>query len=136
MKRLLHLIGIGAVLCSSVNAEASTLDGDAIYRKHCIVCHSIMPPPKSAPAMIVTSRYHRKYQKKEDGVDQITAFLKSPSEKNTIDPIFVTKFGLMAPLSLQDSELRIIAEWVWDLYNPTMGAGRVGGGWELRGINP
>ena len=130
MKRLLLMICTG-VLCNAAAANATTtaLDGKAIFTKNCSICHSINPPPKLAPPITpLSSRYHMQFQKKEDGIRHIMAFVKLPDKKNAIDPQAITRFGLMAPVSLPDKELRAVAEWVWDQYNPNMGRGRGFGG--------
>ena len=137
MKRLLLMISTG-LLCNSAaaNATTNTLDGKAIFTKNCSACHSITPPPKLAPPITpLASRYHMQFQKKEDGIKRIMAFVKLPDKKNAIDPQAIARFGLMAPVVLPDNELRAVAEWVWDQYNPNMGRG-IGGQGMGRGMGP
>ncbi len=125
MKRLLLIMGLGLSFNSIAQAATSKLDGKAIFDKNCSVCHSVMPPPKSAPPITpLASHYHQKYSTKKDGVNHLVAYLKSPNKDNAIDPQAITRFGLMPALRLPDSELRAVAEWVWDQYNPNMGMGR------------
>ena len=136
MKRLLLVTGLGLLFNSSATAATNSLDGSAIFAKNCSVCHSVNPPPKLAPPIIpLASRYHIRFQTKEDGVKHIIAFVKSPEKKNAVDPQAVARFGLMAPIPLSDAELRAVAGWVWDQYNPAMGRGYGGGQGQGR-MNP
>ena len=122
MKRLLMVMSVG-LLFNSV-AQAAT-DGKAIFDKNCSMCHSVMPPPKTAPPITpLASHYHQKFKTKIEGVNHLAAYLKSPKKENAIDPQAITRFGIMPAQPLPDSELRAVAEWVWDQYNPNMGMGR------------
>ncbi|MEI6847139.1 MAG: c-type cytochrome [Chlorobiaceae bacterium] len=128
MKRLLLFAGMGLLFNPSANAENKALDGQAIFDKNCSVCHSINPPPKAAPPIIpLSSHYHMKFQTKKEGVSRLAAYLKSPNKDKAIDPQAIARFGLMPALSLPDPELKAVAEWVWDQYNPNMMQGRGSG---------
>ena len=125
MKRLLMIMGMGLSFNSAAQAATGTLDGKAIFDKNCSVCHSVMPPPKTAPPITpLASRYHQRFNTKKEGVNHLIAYLKSPNKDKAIDSQAITRFGIMPALHLPDSELRTVAEWVWDQYNPNMGYGR------------
>jgi mono/diheme cytochrome c family protein len=122
MKPLLIFMGAGMLFGFSAQASANTKDGKAIFTESCSVCHSISPPPKNAPPIIpLASHYHLKFKTKKEGVDHLVAYMKSPNKDKAVDTQAITRFGLMPALSLPDSELRTVAEWVWDQYNPNMG---------------
>jgi cytochrome c len=122
MKRLVLSIGMMLFLHPDADAATKTLDGKAIFDRNCSVCHSMNPPPKSAPPIIgVISRYHMKFQRKEDGVNHLVTYLKEPDANNAVEPQAITRFGLMPASPLSVVELRAVAEWVWDQYNPAMG---------------
>jgi len=88
MKRLLMVMSVG-LLFNSV-AQAAT-DGKAIFDKNCSVCHSVMPPPKTAPPITpLASHYHQKFKTKIEGVNHLAAYLKSPKKENAIDPQAIT----------------------------------------------
>ncbi len=105
-------------------AIAAPPNGKAIFDRNCSVCHSIMPPPKSAPPIVpIAARYRQRFTSKEQAVASMAAFLKSPSKsKVVVDPQAVSRFGLMPPVALPDAELRAVAAWVWE-------QGASGGGW-------
>lgn len=129
MKRLLLLFGVGLLFNSQANAATNVLDGQAIFNKNCSVCHSVNPPPKSAPPIVpLASRYHMQFQTKADGVNHLVAYLKSPDKRNAVDPQAIARFGIMPASTLPVAELRAVAGWVWDQYNPAMGRGRGFGG--------
>jgi len=130
MKKVLSVWILSGLLSgfSPANMLAKALSGQEIFSKSCSVCHSMTPPPKAAPPIIpLAGRYHLKFQTKKEGVNHIIAYLKSPNKDNAIDPQAMTRFGLMPALTLPDAELRSVAEWVWDQYNPNMGMGRSAG---------
>lgn len=129
MKKLLVMAGMGLMFSASASAVAETLDGRGIFDKNCSVCHSINPPPKLAPPIIpLASRFHIQFKSKTDGVNHIAAYLKLPNKKNAIDQQAVARFGLMPAMKLPDKELRAVAGWVWDQYNPATSRGRGFGG--------
>ncbi|MEE9906006.1 MAG: cytochrome c [Chlorobium sp.] len=136
MKNVLYLsmlFGIASGLASS-DATAKIPDGREVFDRNCSVCHSINPPPKSAPPVIpLANRYRQKFQTKAEGVAYMAAFLKKPDKDKAIDANAVSRFGLMPAIPLTDAELKAVASWFWDQYNPSIGGGRgLGGG--KRGI--
>jgi cytochrome c len=108
---------------------AKTLSGQEIFTRNCSVCHSVAPPPKSAPPIMpIANRYHQKFQTKNEGVQHLVAYLKSPNKDKAVDPQAIARFGLMPAQTLPDLELRAVAEWVWNQYNSNTGMGRGGRG--------
>ncbi len=122
-------MGMGLLFNTAADAATKALDGQAIFDRNCTACHAMNPPPKSAPPIVgVISQYHTKFQTKENGVNHLVAYLKLPKKQNAVEQQAITRFGLMPPSSLSEPELRAVAEWVWDQYNPAMGAcGRFSG---------
>jgi mono/diheme cytochrome c family protein len=115
-------------------AGAATPNGKAVFDRNCSVCHSIMPPPKSAPPIApIASRYRQQFPSKSQGVAHMAAFIKSPSKQKVIvDRQAVDRFGLMPPIQLSDAEINAVAGWVWDQgaakgWGPGSGAGRGNG---------
>ena len=129
MKRFFLVVGMGLLFNTAADAATKALDGQAIFDRNCTACHAMNPPPKSAPPIVgVISQYHTKFQTKENGVNHLVAYLKLPKKQNAVEQQAITRFGLMPPSSLSEPELRAVAEWVWDQYNPAMGAcGRFSG---------
>lgn len=127
MKKIMYALMVSGIASGFLPhaLSAAALDGGAIFTRNCSVCHSIYPPPKSAPPVIpLASRYHQKFAAREQGVSHMVAFLKKPDERRAIDVQAVSRFGLMPALALGDAELRAVSEWFWDQYNPAMGRGR------------
>lgn len=124
------IAGFLALLPSA--AHPAGPDGKAVFDKSCTACHSLMPPPKSAPPIApIAMRYRQVFASKSQGVSHMVAFMKAPSKKAMVgDPQALARFGLMPPMQLSDAELKAVAEWVWDQgatgvgRGPGMGAGR------------
>jgi len=110
------LVIAGVVTGSFPSSASAAADGKAVFDKHCSVCHSITPPPKSAPPILpVAARYHQRFSSRSEGIRQMAEFIKSPSkEKMLADEQAVTRFGLMPPIPLSSAELNAVAAWVWD----------------------
>jgi cytochrome c len=128
-------IGIGVLSTGMLSANASAaVDGKAIFDKNCSVCHSVAPPPKSAPPILpISARYHQRFSSRAEGIQRLADFIKSPSkEKVLADQQAITRFGLMPPVPLSPAELKAVATWVWDQYTggswgPGSGRGRGAG---------
>ncbi len=117
------MVGMGLLFNTAATAATKALDGQAIFDRNCTVCHAMNPPPKLAPPIIgVISQYHNRFQTKEDGVNHLVAYLKLPRKQNAVEPQAITRFGLMPPSPLSEPELRAVAAWVWDQYDPAVGA--------------
>lgn len=138
MKKVMYvcvLSGIASGFSPAV-MSAAPVDGAAVFAKNCSVCHSINPPPKSAPPVIpLANRYHEKFATKQQGVAHMAAFLKKPDKNRAVDTQAVSRFGLMPAISLTDAELKAVTGWFWDQYNPAMGRGRGMGGGQRRLMN-
>ena len=121
----------GLLMALSASPAAAAADGKTVFDRNCSVCHSVMPPPKSAPPIVpIASRYHQAFPSKKEGVAHMVSFLKAPSkEKMVADKQALDRFGLMPPMALSDGELNAVAGWVWDQgasggWGPGSGAGR------------
>jgi hypothetical protein len=91
----------------------------------CSACHSVNPPPKSAPPVVpLPNRSHLRFQTKAQGVAAIAAFLKKPDRQKAVNPQAVSRFVLMPAIPLTDAELKAVSGWFWDQYNPARGGGR------------
>ncbi|MGB8247854.1 MAG: cytochrome c [Chlorobium sp.] len=125
---LLPALLLAPLAAPEAHGASTGPDGKALFDRNCGVCHSVNPPPKSAPPIVpIASAYHRQFASKAAGVSHMAAFLKSPSKAaSKVDPEAITRFGLMPPVALGDAELKAVAGWVWDQYNSNMGQG-VGG---------
>lgn len=129
MKRLFLFFCVGLLFNTESNATTNVLDGQAIFIRNCSVCHSVNPPPKSAPPIVpLASHYHLRFQTKAEGVNHLVGYLQSPDKRNAIDSRAIARFGLMPASPLSAVELKAVAEWVWDQYNPAIGRGRGFGG--------
>jgi len=115
----MKIAALSGLLALNFSAPASAeVDGKAIFDRSCSVCHSIAPPPKSAPPILpISARYHQQFSSRNEGIKQMAEFIKSPTkEKVLADQHAITRFGLMPPIPLNDEELNAVSAWVWDQY--------------------
>ena len=132
MKAAGAAIGITGCLTMLFPSPASANpDGKEVFDRNCSVCHSVMPPPKSAPPITpIASRYRQAFGTKPQGVAHMVSFLKSPSKETMVaDQQALNRFGLMPAMPLSDADLKAVAEWVWDQgdsggWGPGSGTGR------------
>jgi len=101
------------------NASAQPT-GKELYERHCSACHSMTPPPKSAPPIVGLSHfYHKAFADREQGVRRIMEFVAKPDAANSkLRPPAISRFGLMPALDLDARDLRTVSEWLWDQHDP------------------
>lgn len=101
------------------------IDGEAVYRSHCLVCHSLAPPPKAAPPIKGLAKHYREaFASREAGVAYMKAFMKKPDASKAIcHKEAIERFGLMPAMTLPDDELQAVAAWIWDQFDPAMTGG-------------
>lgn len=108
----------------ALNQEAelnavSNSRGYQLMQQKCYICHFETPDPSRAGQMIappmsqVQDHYKPTYPEKEEFINAMTAFIKDPSQENTLMPGAVKKFNLMPKLIYADEELRLIAEAIY-----------------------
>ncbi|NTW63820.1 MAG: cytochrome c [Chlorobiaceae bacterium] len=125
MKRMLAGFVTGLLCLPFAQGRAAIPDGKEVFQRNCSVCHSVNPPPKSAPPVLpISGRYHMRFSTKSAGVAAMVAFMKAPSKQTSvIEPEAITRFGLMPPMTLGDAELNAVAGWFWDQGGSASGPG-------------
>lgn len=101
-------------------AAESAETGQTLYNRHCSSCHSMTPPPETAPPIVGLAHfYHNAFEKREDGVQHIMDFIEHPEpSQSKLRAPAITRFGLMPPIKLTTQERRTVSEWMWDQYKP------------------
>ncbi|NTU98350.1 MAG: cytochrome c [Chlorobiaceae bacterium] len=119
-KKSCFIIAFLSFAVGSLHAAPASSEGRLLYDRHCSVCHSMAPPPKSAPPIIGISLHYREaFSDRGKGVKHMAEFMKKPDAKNSkLEAAATTRFGLMPAMSLSDKELAIVAGWVWDSHDP------------------
>ena len=105
--------------------------GRQVFELVCSGCHTIDPPPDSAPPMLHVSRHLRQELTTfEDFADHVRTYVPAPSaEASRLPPMAIERFGVMAPLPLTDDVLTAAAAYIWTLVDSAgpMGNGMGGG---------
>jgi len=123
MKPLTTLLLGSALLAASPEAghsSESTSKGRKLYLQHCSSCHAMTPPPAKAPPIIGLAHfYHKAFDDREVGVHHIMDFIANPEPgKSKLRAPAIPRFGLMPAVKLTETELKTVAEWMWDQYDP------------------
>lgn len=110
-------LSLSAAQPADVSAQSA---GKELYERHCSACHSMLPPPKSAPPVVGLSHfYHQAFDDREKGVCHITEFVAKPDAANSkLRAPAIPRFGLMPAVELDARDLRTVSEWLWDSYDP------------------
>ncbi len=101
------------------------LSGYELMVQKCYICHFGKPDPERkeemiAPPMLrVQEHYKPAYPNKDEFVTAVLDYFKNPSQEKTLMPGAVKKFNLMPKLLYDDSDVRLIAE---TLYNYDFGS--------------
>jgi len=113
-------------------ALASQTDqGRQVFESVCAECHTVQPPANKAPPMSHVARHYRQaITDRDEAVDRIAAWIRSPSEDRSLLPDHaIEMWGVMPPLQLPESRLEAVASYVWGLADEAgTGAGTMRGG--------
>ncbi len=94
--------------------------GYELMSQKCFICHLEKPDPSKSGQMIappmlqVQEHYKPTYPNKEEFVNAMVSFIQNPSQEKTLMPGAVKKFNLMPKLLYEDTELRLIAETLYE----------------------
>ncbi|GAB2779598.1 hypothetical protein [Salinimicrobium soli] len=94
--------------------------GYELMQQKCYICHIEKPDPSLrgqmiAPPMVnVREHYEPSYSKKDEFINAMVSFIQNPSEEKTLMPGAVKKFNLMPKLIYEETELRLIAEAIYE----------------------
>ena len=103
-------------------AERALLEqGRATYDRICFACHTITPPPRNAPPIVgLAAHLRERFRTRDDAVAHIVDYVRAPSaEKSVLPPQAIQRWGVvMPPLALPEAELRAVASWLWQQYDP------------------
>ena len=97
--------------------------GKILIEQNCYSCHTpeIAGQQRlSPPIQMVKMHYMRDYETKEAFVDAIAEWVSEPSEGKSIMPGAVNRFGLMPPYPISDEDVRLIAEYLYEVDLPAV----------------
>lgn len=89
----------------------------ALIHSKCFVCHNpdMKGETRLAPPMhMVRQHYYTTEISKAEFVDQITNFAMNPTTEKSVMPGAVRNFGLMPKSVFEESEVKIIAAYIFD----------------------
>jgi len=114
MIRRLSLTAV-AVHCLAFAPTSLAEDGKTLFDALCVSCHKTAGPPETAPPIFAVIHHVKAvYPDKEGFVDQVVEWVKAPNPDLALMPGAVRRFGLMPQLPIAESDVRKIAEYLYD----------------------
>src|SRR6056297_1543267 len=109
----------------------STNNAEVLIKQYCYTCHSPQTRGQqrlAPPFQMVKMHYLRDYPAKNDFINAISAWVKEPNADYSIMPGAMNRFGLMPPMMIEDKDLKLIAEYLYEFDFPEFrgrGTGRM-----------
>ncbi|NTV93658.1 MAG: cytochrome c [Chlorobiaceae bacterium] len=116
----IFLFGLLFLKTEPLVAATDDATGQQLFDRHCSVCHSMQPPPKTAPPVLgIALHYREAFGDKTQATEHMVKFMQKPDPAlSKLEPAAVRRFGLMPAMSMTLQELRKVAVWLWDSYDP------------------
>lgn len=104
------------LLTSATNTfSASQEQGAEKFQQLCSSCHVAEGQGKIAPPMFgIVDHVKRAHPNREDFINYIVNWVPYPDASKALMPGAVKKFGVMPALPFPESDLRIVAEFLYD----------------------
>jgi hypothetical protein len=97
--------------------EGAIEQGVSLMATHCHTCHGVgertMEEMLAPPLWGVRAHYLKRYPQPEAFVEAMASFLLEPENDRSLMPLAVARYGLKAPVSLAEAEMRAVA---WAIY--------------------
>ena len=96
---------------------AQVAQGQQVFELVCSGCHTLDPPPDSAPPMRHVARHLRQdLETFVELAEQVRTYVREPdAERSLLPPRAVERFGVMPALPLTDDILTAAAAYIWSL---------------------
>ena len=98
------------------NIISEKLSPEGVYNARCKICHNIDVPRNellAAPMVNIKRKYLRVYRSKEDFIEGIVDFTRSPEQGKAMMFGALKEFELMPKLNYSDEELKMAAEYIF-----------------------
>ena len=119
-------VGVGSEQVGSDPTPEEFARGALVYELVCSACHTLDPPPDSAPPMRHVVRHLRSdLTTFEAFSDHVRSYVPAPDpERSRLPEMAIERFGLMAPMPLADDVLHSAAAYLWSLSDSGEGMGQ------------
>ena len=103
-----------AALAITTENFAMSDDGVRLFEDNCAACHmgEARGPDRLAPPIFAVKN-HYAHLSRQQFVEAVSAWVRSPDEKKSFMPGAVRRFGLMEPLDIDEPSARKIAEFIY-----------------------
>jgi len=138
MKRLIYLIPVMFLLSAVMEAGTNEITGQQqderavadtvtfqqgkiLIEQNCYSCHTPEMTGRqrlAPPIQMVKMHYMRDYETKEAFVDAIADWVSEPNKDKSIMPGALNRFGLMAPIAISEEDVRLIADYLYEVDLP------------------
>lgn len=108
------LLSVASVQAFAENAEIHP--GKKVYESACMACHAAQGKAKIAPPIFaVKNHVIDVYTEREDFIERVKSWVKTPVEEEALMRGAIRKFGLMPALPhLSEEDLQAVAEYLFD----------------------
>lgn len=119
-RQLLPAIALTIVAPALLRAQDVTA-GQETFETTCVACHTLMPPMKLAPPMVMISRHYReKFTADSTGIAAIAGFVLEPDSLRSALPAHaIERFGLMPKPGITEAQALAVAKYIWGLSDST-----------------
>lgn len=117
----LTLVTLFSGISSKGHASQAITGGEELFQRNCSVCHSMKPPPKTAPPVLgIALHYREAFTDRQKAVEHMVRFMQKPDASHSkLEPAAVKRFGLMPAMAMSPDDLKLVSEWFWDQYDPS-----------------
>lgn len=98
-------------------AAQEPADGKATFETTCVACHTLEPPVKLAPPMMMIARHYRqRFANDSAGIAALAEWVLAPDSSRSVLPAHaIARFGLMPRPAVDSIQARAVARYVWEL---------------------
>ncbi len=90
-------------------------NGSELFDTLCAICHVKQGQPTIAPPVFgMVNHVRRAYPNREAFVQRIVSWVNEPNEEDALMRGAIRKFGLMPKLGYSETDVRLIAEYLYD----------------------
>lgn len=90
-------------------------EGKALFESLCMSCHAVSGQPVAAPPVFgMKNHVIRAYPQRDDFINYVVHWVRSPDASRSLMPGAVRRFGIMPTLPYAEDQVRKAAAFIYD----------------------